>query len=98
MTMVMAKSRRGEAINKAVDNVLNQILGQEAARVLYDGLESNYRIRKNEIALKLDAFNRALEEYFGAGASVIERMIMESLEPEENRSFDFAERRLLKLA
>jgi len=95
-------SKRGEELNKVVDNVLNQILGQEATQIIYDFLETNHSIQRHEIAEKLDSFNQALEAYLGAGAVVIEKIIMENLQLsqlEESNSFDFVERqRILKLA
>jgi hypothetical protein len=76
---------------QVIDNVLNQILGQEATQIIYKYLESTYHIQKHEIIEKLDSFNCALEEYLGAGATIIEKVIMQSLEirvPEENKYFD----------
>ena len=77
-----------------IDNVLNRILGQEATQIIYKYLESNYLIQKHEIVEKLDSFNGALEEYLGAGATIIKKVIMQSLEirlPEENKYFDLVE-------
>ena len=79
---------------EVIDNVLNQILGQEATQIIYKYLESNYLIQKHEIVEKLDSFNCALEEYLGAGATIIKKIIMQSLEirvPEENKYFDLVE-------
>jgi len=68
---------------KVVDRILNQILGQEGAQIIYEYLENNHSMQKHEIAENLDSFNRALEEYLGSGAVVIERVIMQSLELRE---------------
>src|SRR3989337_20332 len=79
---------------EVIDNVLNQILGQEATQIIYKYLESTYHIQKHEIIEKLDFFNCALEEYLGAGATIIEKIIMQSLEirvPKENKYFDLVE-------
>jgi len=79
---------------KVIDNVLNQILGQEATQIIYKYLESNYLIQKHEIVEKLDSFNFALEEYLGTGAAIIKKVIMQSLEirlPEENKYFDLVD-------
>jgi hypothetical protein len=87
---------------KVIDDVLNQILGREATQLLYKCLECNYRIQKDEIAEKLDSFNCALEDYLGAGAAIIENMIIQSLEtrlPEENKRVYLVEPpRMLKSA
>jgi len=79
---------------EVIDNILNQILGQEATQIIYKYLESNYLIQKHEIVEKLDSFNGALQQYLGAGATIIKKVIMQSLEirvPEENKYFDLVE-------
>lgn len=86
----------GERLNKLIDRLLNQILGQEATQIIYSHLESNHSIHRHEIAQKLDSFNGALEEYLGSGAFVIEKAILENLE--ENRDIGFERQRILKLA
>ncbi len=64
---------------KTIDNLVNQILGQEATRVFYKYLESNYRVQRHEIVEKLDSFNNALEDYLGAGAAILENLIIQNL-------------------
>ena len=79
---------------EVIDNILNQILGQEATQIIYKYLESNYLIQKHEIVEKLYSFNGALQQYLGAGAAIIKKVIMQSLEirvPEENKYFDLVE-------
>lgn len=91
----LQRNEQGEKLNKTVDKVLTQILGQQAAQIIYDYLESKYFIRRNEIAEKLDAFSWALREYLGTGALVIEGVILENLGLsglEENKDVDFPER------
>jgi len=99
---VPSASKRSETLNKVIDKVLNQILGQEATQIIYDYLENNHSIQRHEIAQKLDSFNKALTEYLGTGAVVIERGILENLEirgPEEIKSVDLAEQlRTAKMA
>jgi len=96
------QNKRSEKLNKVVDKVLNQILGQEATQIIYTYIENNHSIQKHEIAKKLDSFNRALEEFLGTGAVVIEKAIQESLELgglEEHKAVDFSEQqKILKLA
>jgi len=99
---VQSRKQRSDRVNKVVERVLNQILGREAAKVVYYHLENSYSIQKDEITGKLDSFNQALEAYLGTGAEVIEKLIRENLQfddVEENRDLDFLERqRILKLA
>jgi len=97
-----SQNKRSEKLNKVVDKVLNQILGQEATQIIYAYLENNHRIQRHEIAEKLDSFNHALKEYLGSGAIVVEKVIQQSLELgglDENKGVDFSEQhKILKLA
>jgi len=97
-----SENKRVETLNQVVDSVLNQILGQEATQIIYEYLENKYFIQRHEIAEKLDSFNRALGEYLGTGAVVIEKVILQNLELcglNENRDADFSERpKIVRLA
>jgi len=97
-----SQNKQSETLDKIIDRVLNQILGQEATHIIYNYLENNYSIQRHEIAEKLDSFNQALENYLGSGAVVIEKVILKNLElggVEEIKDLDLAERqRLMKLA
>jgi len=83
MTVQVLSQNKQHETFKVVDRILNQILGQEAAQIIYEYLENNHSMQKHEIAENLASFNRALEEYLGSGAVVIERVIMQSLELRE---------------
>ncbi len=102
MNIQVPSEKRSEKLNKVIDGVLKQILGQEAAQIIYEYLENKHFIQRNEIAQKMDSFNKALEAYLGTGAAVIEKVILENLEflgLEENKGVDFVERqKMLKLA
>jgi len=102
MTMSPSQNKLSEQLNKVVDKALNQILGREATQIIYDYLENNHSIQRHEIAEKFDSFNRALKEYLGSGAIVVEKVIQQSLELgelDENKGVDFSEqRKILKLA
>jgi len=95
-TQNLQLNEHSEKLNKVIDRLLNQILGHEAAQIIYSYLESNHSIQRHEIAQKLNSFNGALEEYLGSGAFVIEKAILENLE--ENREIDFERHKILKLA
>lgn len=78
---------QSEKFNKVIDDVLNQIFGQEGTQIIYKYLENNHSIQRHELAQKIDSFNCALREYLGTGALVVEKVILENLEPrslEEN--------------
>lgn len=63
---------------EAVDEVLSS-LGQSCKLVIYLQLEKTFKIRKNEIALRIEDFANAIEQIFGAGAKLIELRIIEAL-------------------
>jgi len=97
---VSLQKKQSETPNKLIDTILNQTLGREATQIIYYYLENRHLIQKHEIVEKLDSFNRALEEYIGSGAEVIEKLILENLETRrlEENDDDFIERqKILKL-
>jgi len=95
-------AKREEKLNKVIDKVLNQMLGQEVTQLIYDHLENNRFILRGQISENFDSFNCALRDYLGSGAVVVEQVILKNLELamfEENTGLDFSERlKILKLA
>jgi hypothetical protein len=67
-----------EMFNSVVDKTLNRVFGGTATNIIYTHLENNYAVRKDEVASKLDSFNRAMEEYLNTGAAVVKKEIVES--------------------
>jgi hypothetical protein len=65
-------------IIEAVDEVFSS-LGQPCKQALYFQLENTYRIKKQEIPLKIEDFTNAIEQIFGIGAKFIEMKIIEVL-------------------
>jgi hypothetical protein len=73
-------SSEGEdKISKIVDRVLKGVFGEEATRLIYRYLESNYSVKQREIAEKIDLFTKGLEEFLSSGAHVVERKILEDM-------------------
>ena len=101
-SQTLRQGKNEEKLTRIIDDVLNQVLGQKAARTFYAHLETTHAIQRHEIALQLDLFNFALKEYFGVGAPVLEQTIRRTLEfavLEEEAGLGLSERaRLLKLA
>lgn len=99
---VYRKERQVEVLNRVVENVLCQILGQDATQIVYNYLESRHSLKKYQIAENFDSFNHALEQYFGSGAAVLERAITQSFElamQDGNESIDLVGyRKIAKLA
>jgi hypothetical protein len=79
---------------EAVDEGL-ETLGESGKHMIFFHLDKSYSIKKYEISKKPEAFAKGLEKIFGAGASVLEKLIVKSLysklglkyEEEENRLF-----------
>ncbi|MBS7635882.1 hypothetical protein KEJ37_00815 [Candidatus Bathyarchaeota archaeon] len=71
--------RENEKVCKIIDRVMRQVFGDEATRLIYHYLESNYSIRRDEIAIKIDLFAKGLEDFLKSGAYVIERKILEDI-------------------
>jgi len=96
------QDQRTQKINQVVHRVLNNMLGQGAAEVIYNYLENSHSIQRNDIAANLGPFNRALEACLGLSAAVVvERRILESLRLDgldEGIGIDFGPNRVLKLA
>jgi hypothetical protein len=66
-------------ISNAIDRVLRQVFGEEAACLIYGYLENNYSLKRDEIAEKIDVFARGLEKFLSSGAYVVERKILEDI-------------------
>jgi len=73
---------------EAVDEALS-FLGESAKRAIYYHLEEKFKIRREEIPIKIDDFAEAIEEIFGMGAKIIEMQIMKSLYKRVGRNFKY---------
>ena len=73
---------------EAVDEALS-FLGESAKRAIYYHLEEKFKIRREEIPVKIDDFAEAIEEIFGLGAKIIEMQIMKSLYKKVGRNFKY---------
>ena len=71
------RARKDE--NKIVDSILRQIFGEQATSLIYEYLENNYSLKRNEIAEKIDLFAKGLEEFLKSGAYTVEKEILENL-------------------
>ena len=73
---------------EAVDEALS-FLGESAKRAIYYHLEEKFKIRREEIPVKIDDFAEAIEEIFEMGAKIIEMQIMKILYKRVGRSFKY---------
>jgi hypothetical protein len=78
--MYADKAYGSDAVAKVVDQVLNQIFGSKATRLIYRHLERKYSLRRDEIAEKPDLFAKGLKDFVSSGADVVERRILEDLQ------------------
>jgi len=63
---------------EAVDEGL-ETLGESGKQMIFFHLDKTYSVKRDEIPKKAEAFARGLEKIFGAGASVLEKLIIKSL-------------------
>jgi len=63
---------------EAVDEGL-EVLGESGRQMIFFHLDKSYSIKKREIPKKPEDFATGLEKIFGAGASVLEKLIVKSL-------------------
>jgi hypothetical protein len=78
-TVNQQTSKEKEKIARIIDSVLRQVFGEEATRLIYRYLESNYSLKRIEIAEKIELFAKGLEGFLRSGAYVIERKILEDI-------------------
>ena len=64
---------------KALDETLKGVFKEAGTRVIYDCLENNFHLKREEIAVKLEAFSVELGGLLGSAAPVIEKLILENL-------------------
>ena len=67
-----------QAVLEAVDEALS-IFGESCKQPIYYYAETRYQIKREEICNKIEAFDKALEGLFGAGAELISWLIAESI-------------------
>lgn len=63
---------------EAVDEAL-KVLGESCRQMIFFHLEKSYSIKRHDIPKKPEAFAAGLEKIFGAGASVLQKLILENL-------------------
>ncbi len=64
---------------ECIDEVLADLLGRRAREAVYDHLERNLFLSRNEIPQRLDDFLSVLDETFGKGGKTIGKYIAKKL-------------------
>lgn len=68
-----------DKVSKIIYRVLKQVFGEEATHLIYQYLESNYSLKRDEVSEKIDVFAEGLEEFLRSGAYVVERKILDDI-------------------
>ena len=82
---------------KVADKMLKQVFREAGTKVIYDFLENNSHLKREEIAEKPEVFSAGLERLLGSGAQVIEKLILKNLyrrlglKFEEKESYEFSD-------
>lgn len=79
----LERAQKGERIEnllvQAIDETLNQIFREEGASAIYDFLENESQLKREDISSKTEAFSASLRKLLGSAAPVIEKLILKNL-------------------
>jgi hypothetical protein len=64
---------------QTINENLKQIFQETATHLIYQFLENNYSLKREEIPEKLETFMEGLHEFFRSGAHMIEQSILKEL-------------------
>ena len=73
------KNKLDKLLIKCVDGALKEIFGEAGARIIYDYLQDNHSLKREEIPKRLEDFERGLEKILSSGAWVMERVALKNL-------------------
>ena len=62
-----------------VDETLKRVFKKAGTKVIYDFLEINSHLKREEIPAKPEVFSAGLQRLLGSGAPVIEKLIFKNL-------------------
>jgi hypothetical protein len=68
-----------ERVFEVIDNVLKQVFGEEATRLMYQYLERHYSWSQRDFSEKIDAFAKGMEEFLNSGAYIVESKILDGI-------------------
>jgi hypothetical protein len=64
---------------ESIDEALTDLLGRRAREAVYDYLERNCLVARNELPTRLEAFVTLLDDTFGKGGKTIGRVVAKRL-------------------
>jgi len=73
------KEEFNKLLLQTIDENLKQIFRETATHIIYQFLENNYSLKREEIPEKLETFMEGLHNFFRSGAYMIEQSILEEL-------------------
>jgi hypothetical protein len=76
---MIKKKKLDKLLIKSVDEALKEIFGEPATTIIYDYLQNNHSLKREEIPERLEDFERGLEKILSSGAWVAERAILKNL-------------------
>lgn len=68
-----------EVALERIDEVMKEILGETATRIIYDCAEQHSSLKREDIPERLDVFLKYLEIILGSGAVVVENAVIRNL-------------------
>lgn len=78
----------GQLLSESISETLTDLLGNRAREAVYDYMERNHSIAREEISENTDALFRLFEDFFGeASMNVIGRMIVKKVYSKLNWKF-----------
>ena len=82
---------------KAIDETLKQVFVEAGTKAIYDYIENNCHLKREEIAEKPEVFSTGLERLLASAAPVIEKLILKKLHRklelkfEEEKGYEFSD-------
>jgi len=77
--LMKKKNQFDKMLIKSIDEAIKEIFGETGARIIYDYLQHNHSLNREEIPERLKDFERGLEKILGSGAWVMERTALNNL-------------------
>ena len=62
-----------------IDETIKYVFREFGAQIIYNSLEKDTHLKREEIAKKIDIFSAGLKKLLGSGAPVVEKMILKNL-------------------
>jgi len=75
----MRKKKFDKLLAKAVDEAMKEIFGETGAKIIYDSLEHDHSLKREDIPERLEDFERGLEKILSSGAWVMVRKVLTNL-------------------